>query len=154
MRVRARRDPPFVLKVNTIKAAGAGAIIDDVERHNRSLGARRIDRQHERRGVERGGLNLSEEAAAQRMAVVDPPAGVGLNAFRKIGPPRERGHSVEQKIADHVRAEGQNAVADKGRELHIDIVDMLLQRQHAELVGFVLNLVEEVAVERRYVQAR
>jgi hypothetical protein len=24
------------------------------------------------------------------MAIVDPPAGVGLNAFREIGPPRER----------------------------------------------------------------
>jgi hypothetical protein len=59
---------------------------------------------------------------------------VGLNAFREIGPPRERGYSIEQKVADHVRAEGQNAVADKGRDLHIDIVVMLLQRQHAELV--------------------
>ena len=59
---------------------------------------------------------------------------VGLNAFREIGPPRERGYSIEQKVADNVRAEGQNAVADKGRDLHIDIVVMLLQRQHAELV--------------------
>jgi hypothetical protein len=30
---------------------------------------------------------------------------VGLNAFREIGPPRERGYSIEQKVADHVRAE-------------------------------------------------
>jgi hypothetical protein len=47
------------------------------------------------------------------------PAGVGLNAFREIGSPREWGHSVEQKIADGVRAERYNAVADEGRDLHI-----------------------------------
>jgi hypothetical protein len=28
---QGRQNPPFVLKVNTIKAAGAGAIIDDVK---------------------------------------------------------------------------------------------------------------------------
>ena len=92
---QGRQNPPFVLKVNTIKAAGAGAIIDDVKRHNRGLGARSIDRQHGRRGVERGGLNLSEEAATQSMAVVDPPAGVGLNAFREIGTPGKGSHSIE-----------------------------------------------------------
>jgi hypothetical protein len=61
-------------------------------------------------------------------------AGIKLNAFREIGSPCERGQAVEQKVADHVRAERQNAVADKSRDLHIDIVDMFLQRQHAELV--------------------
>jgi hypothetical protein len=76
------KDPPFVLQINTIKTAGAGTIIDDVDRHNRSLGARRIDRQHGRCGVERGGLNLAKKTAAQSMTVVDPPAGVGLLAAK------------------------------------------------------------------------
>jgi hypothetical protein len=61
------------------------------------------------------------------MTVVDPPAGIKLNAFREIGLAGKRAYAVEQKIADHIRAERQNAVADKSRDLHIDIIDMFLQ---------------------------
>src|SRR3984893_12305656 len=117
-------DPPFVLEVNAIKLAGPRAIIDDINWHNRSLGARRVDRQNRRRGVERCCLNLSEESAAQSVAVIDPPSGVSLHSLREIGFPCERAHAIEQKIADHVRAERQNTVADKGRDLHLDILDM------------------------------
>lgn len=119
--------PPFILQVSTIKTAGAGAIVDDTERHIRGLRARCVDRQHERRCVKGYGLNLPQEAAAQCVAFVDPPACIGLYALREIGSLRERGHPVEQEVADHVRTKGQNTVADKGRELHIDIIDMLLQ---------------------------
>jgi hypothetical protein len=38
---------------------------------------------------------LTEKAAAQGMTVIDPPAGIGLHAFREVGFPRERGHSIE-----------------------------------------------------------
>jgi len=41
-------------------------------------------------------LHLTKKSAAQSMAVIDPPAGISLHAFREIGPPRERGHAVEQ----------------------------------------------------------
>ena len=84
------------------------------------------------------------------MSVVDPPAGIGLHAFRKIGSPRKGGNSVKEKITDNVRAEGQNAVAHEGRDLQIDIAEVLLQRQQTELRGLVLNLVQDVAVERRH----
>ncbi len=69
------------------------------------------------------------------MAVVDPPAGVGLNAFREIGPPRKGSHSVEQEIANCAGAERQNAVTHKGRDLQVDVAEMFLQRQQADCVA-------------------
>jgi hypothetical protein len=60
-----------------------------------------------------------------------------------------RAKGVTPLNTDYIRTEGKNAVAHEGRDLQIDIADIFLQRQQAELRRLVLNLVEKIAVKRR-----
>ena len=64
-----------------------------------------IHRQDAGRRIGAGLLDLRQEAGAQRVLVVDPPASVALHAGRHILPRGLLGNAVEQQVADRVRRE-------------------------------------------------
>ena len=89
----------------------------------------------------------ARKPGAQRVLLVDPPASVGLHAGRHVLPRRLLRDAVEQQVADRVGRETQRAGAVEHRDLHILVVDMLLQRQHGERGHLVLRFVQCGAVE-------
>ena len=90
---------------------------------------------------------MREKPRAQRVLLVYAPAPVALNATcprRAVCLLRD---AIEQQIAERVGREGQCATAREPRDLHVDITDVLLQRQHRELRRLVLVLIQERAVK-------
>ena len=144
-------DPNMVYDTAIVGAgpAGLAAAVEHADRLIRGLRAAAVHRQHLGGGIERRSRALSLKAGADRMLIVHAPTRIGLRAERSSRPRGVLRDPVEQQVAQRIRRVGERADAIEQRDLKIDVVDMLLQRQYRELSHFVLILVQQRTVEVR-----
>ena len=138
-------DPPLVLDIEARRVAELLAGIEDRERSiDRSAG----DDRQERIGVgDIAQIGAQQQAAAQRVRLVEAIGDVGGDAVGDIGAKHVRGHAVEDDIADRVGDKVNAAVAREIGELHVGAIDRALQRGDPVIALLELVLVEIRGIE-------
>ena len=76
---------------------------------------------------------MGQEAAADRVRLVDAPACIRLYTSGEVRSGCDLRNTVEQKISQRVRREVQVVVVAKQRDLSVEVIDVLLIRQHSEI---------------------
>ena len=136
-----RQHVPFVLHIKAIEPASQAATLPN-DLRAAGLHASAIDWHQGRIGIEGCALALGQEAAADRVRLVDVPACIRLYTSGEVRSGCDLRNTVEQKISQRVRREVQVVVVAKQRDLSVEVIDVLLIRQHSEIGRFALVLVQ------------
>src|SRR6516164_2895880 len=140
---QGRNDLPLVLQIVAVDPPGLASRVRDRERLVARLSTGLVDWQNIRGGAERRALSLDVKAATNRVFGGRPPAPIALHAACPALPVRGLGDAVEQEIARGIpRREVGTAVSGEPGDLEIDIADVLLPGEDAEIVDLALVLVQ------------
>src|SRR6266700_2850342 len=145
-------DPPLVLDIGDEQPAELRIFVvyaahDVGRRRTDAAGVSRAGRKQEGLILDARLLAADEDTGAQRVRVAEANSRIFLDAVEEAAAIDIRRDPVEDEVADRVRREMHRGVAAEVGHLQVDIVDLLLQRDHVVVIAFVLALVEQGGIE-------